>query len=163
NPPAMTPTTDRPSTVLLPSALVVAVTLLMVPAFDPASVPRNWVVPPKLGFALTLKSIKLRLRTAPPVPIEANRPILLSASESVGAMMAFLMEWPWPSSVPVNGDQVAPIGDILSALMSRPSAYVPLTLLLMFCRSEKLLTSMYAVSLPLPPTDTLFVNDRGAE
>src|SRR5262249_60921689 len=102
-------------------------------------------------------------RPTRPAQMEANKPMLLSASESVGAMIALLMEWLWPASVPVNGDQVAPIGDILSALMSRPSAYVPLTLLLMFCRSEKLLTSMYAVSLPLPPTDTLFENDRGAE
>ena len=116
SPPAITPARLPPSTLLL-----LTLTLLMVPAFWPASTPTNWPGPPAFGFALTQKSVRLRLRTVPVVPMAPNRPILFTPA-AVGAITALLMVWPWPSSSPVNGDPALPIGAMLSALTSLPSA-----------------------------------------
>src|SRR5262245_36653559 len=116
SPPVITPVSFPPSTLLL-----LTLTLLMVPAFWPASTPTNWPGPPALGFALTVKSVRLRLRTVPVAPMVPNRPILFTPS-AVGEITALLMAWPWPSSRPVNGDPALPIGSMFLVAMSVPSA-----------------------------------------
>ena len=75
------------------TATSVAETLLIVPAFVPASVPTNWEPGP-----LTVTSARLRLRTTPAPPMLPNSPTF----SAVDAIVTLAMVWPWPSSSPVK-------------------------------------------------------------
>jgi hypothetical protein len=127
-PPAMTPLSAVLSGIPF-TVLFVTVTLLISPAFWPASVPTNWPALLKSGLAATLTLSSVKLRTMPVVPIAANSPMLL-VPLSFGAMVRLPMVWPWPSSTPVKGAETLPIGakfgKAVKSVMSLPSAYVRL-------------------------------------
>ena len=71
-----------------PLTLPLAMTLLTVPRFVPASVPTIWNVTP--GLAVTLTLARLRSRTTPLAPITPNRPITW-VLPSLGAMVRLLI------------------------------------------------------------------------